>query len=77
VRVLDYRDANAIGGARMNLRNVCGVVLMSAAVLLTGCPKARQETNAGNKAEALSDYDTALDYYNKALQASQIIPNID
>jgi general secretion pathway protein D len=54
----------------MNLRNVCGVVLMSAAVLLTGCPKARQETNAGNKAEALSDYDTALDYYNKALQAS-------
>jgi general secretion pathway protein D len=54
----------------MNLRNVCGVVLMSAAVLLTGCPKASQENNAGNKAEALKDYDTALDYYNKALQAS-------
>src|SRR5580692_7357862 len=54
----------------MNLRNVCGVVLMSAAVLLTGCPKARQENNAGEKAEALKDYDTALDYYNKALQAS-------
>jgi general secretion pathway protein D len=43
---------------------------MSAAVLLTGCPKASQENNAGNKAEALKDYDTALDYYNKALQAS-------
>src|SRR5579864_1030104 len=54
----------------MNLRNVCGVVLMSAAVLLTGCPKASQENNAGNKADALKDYDTALDYYNKALQAS-------
>ncbi len=54
----------------MNLRNVCGLVLMSAAVLLTGCPKASQENNAGTKAEALKDYDTALDYYNKALQAS-------
>jgi general secretion pathway protein D len=54
----------------MNLSNVCGVVLLSAAVLLTGCPKASQENNAGNKAEALKDYDTALDYYNKALQAS-------
>ena len=54
----------------MNLRNLCGLVLMSAAVLLTGCPRASQENNAGNKAEALKDYDTALDYYNKALQAS-------
>ena len=53
----------------MNLRNLCGLVLM-AAVLLTGCPRASQETNAGAKAEALKDYDTALDYYNKALQAS-------
>ena len=40
-----------------------------AAVLLTGCPKASQENNAGAKAESLKDYDTALDYYNKALQA--------
>jgi len=43
---------------------------MLAAVLLTGCPKASQEKNAGEKAESLKDYDTALDYYNKALQAS-------
>src|SRR5579863_6174544 len=54
----------------MNFRNVCGLVLLSAIVLLTGCPRASQENNAGNKAEALKDYDTALDYYNKALQAS-------
>ncbi|HXP79740.1 MAG TPA: cohesin domain-containing protein [Verrucomicrobiae bacterium] len=53
----------------MNLRNLCGLVLM-AAVLLTGCPRASQETSAGAKAESLKDYDTALDDYNKALQAS-------
>jgi general secretion pathway protein D len=53
----------------MNLRNLCGLVLM-ATVLLTGCPKGNQDNNAGTKAEALKDYDTALDYYNKALQTS-------
>ena len=54
----------------MNLRKLCGFILISGAVCLTGCPKASQENNAGAKAEALHDYDTALDYYNKALQAS-------
>src|ERR1700733_11685673 len=54
----------------MNLRNLCGLALMLAPVLLTGCPKGGQDTNAGTKAEALHDYDTALDYYNKALQTS-------
>jgi general secretion pathway protein D len=39
-------------------------------VLLTGCPKGGQDNNAGAKAESLKDYDTALDYYNKALQTS-------
>ena len=53
----------------MNLRNLCGLVLM-ATVLLTGCPRASQETSAGSKAEALKDYDTALDDYNKALQTA-------
>src|ERR1700746_3645696 len=53
----------------MSLRNLCALAL-TAAVLLTGCPKGSQENNAGDKAESLKDYDTALDYYNKALQAS-------
>src|SRR6202049_880407 len=54
----------------MNLRNLCGFALLLAVVLLTGCPKGSQDTNAGMKAESLKDYDTALDYYNKALQTS-------
>jgi general secretion pathway protein D len=54
----------------MNLRSLCGSVLLAAAVLLTGCPKASQENSAGAKAESLKDYDTALDYYNKALQTA-------
>ena len=41
-----------------------------AAVLLTGCPRGSQDNNAGAKAESLKDYDTALDYYNKALQTA-------
>ena len=52
----------------MTLRNLCGAGLALAAVLLTGCPRASQENSAGGKAEALKDYDTALDEYNKALQ---------
>src|ERR1700688_4795428 len=54
----------------MHLRYLSGLVLVLAIVLLTGCPKGSQDTNAGTKAEALHDYDTALDYYNKALQTS-------
>src|SRR5215469_4796637 len=58
------------GGARMSLRNWCGIGVMGAVVLLAGCPRGSQNNNAGAKAEALKDYDTALDYYNKALQAN-------
>jgi general secretion pathway protein D len=55
----------------MNLRSLRGLALLFAAVLLTGCPKGgHQDTNAGERAEAVHDYDTALDYYNKALQTS-------
>ena len=54
----------------MNFRNLSGLALMFAAVFLTGCPKGGQDTNAGTRAEALHDYDTALDYYNKALQTA-------
>jgi general secretion pathway protein D len=54
----------------MNFRNLSGLALIFAAVLLTGCPRGGQDTNAGTRAEALHDYDTALDYYNKALQTA-------
>ena len=53
----------------MNLRHLSGLALITATVLFTGCPKSSQDTNAGAKAEAVQDYDTALDYYNKALQS--------
>ncbi|HTC63573.1 MAG TPA: cohesin domain-containing protein [Candidatus Saccharimonadales bacterium] len=54
----------------MIYRRLSGLALISIAALLSGCPKSHQDNNAGAKAEALQDYDTALDYYNKALQAS-------
>jgi len=36
-------------------------------VLAAGCPKTTQQYNAGQKAENLQDYDSALAYYQKAL----------
>jgi general secretion pathway protein D len=53
----------------MKPRYLSGLVLVVAAVLLAGCPKANQEYNAGKKAESVNDYDTALENYNKALRA--------
>jgi general secretion pathway protein D len=44
-------------------------VLAATCILLIGCPKSNQEFEAGRKAEALNDYDTALVHYEKALQA--------
>ena len=54
----------------MNLRKLSGIVLLSGAVLLSGCPRGSQDNSAGGKAESLKDYDTALDFYNKALQTA-------
>ena len=41
------------------------------AILLAGCPKSNksQEYDAGRKAEAVNDYDTALVHYERALRA--------
>ena len=50
-------------------RTVCLPLLAFAAVFLVGCPKANQDYNAGRKAEALQDYDTALVSYDRALRA--------
>jgi general secretion pathway protein D len=54
----------------MIYRKLSGLALISTALLLSGCPKSHQDNSAGAKAEAIKDYDTALDYYNKALQGS-------
>jgi general secretion pathway protein D len=40
-----------------------------AVIFLAGCPKANQDFQEGRKAEALQDYDTALDHYEKALRS--------
>jgi general secretion pathway protein D len=54
----------------MIFRRFSGLALLAAVVLLTGCPKGGQNYSAGEKAESLKDYDSALNYYNKALQTS-------
>ena len=43
--------------------------MLSAAVLLAGCPKGNTDYTEGRKAETLQDYDTALVHYDKALRS--------
>ena len=71
MRVLDWLDAEAVRGARMNVRRLCvPTILICSALLLAGCRKGGMEYSAGDKAESLNDYDTALDHFNKALRAA-------
>src|SRR5713226_2003383 len=42
------------------------------ALLLAGCPKGNPEFQAGRKAEALQDFDTALIHYERALKADPL-----
>ena len=50
-------------------RTAYSAVLVCAAIVLAGCPKGNQDYDAGRKAEALQDYDTALVHYERALRA--------
>jgi general secretion pathway protein D len=51
-------------------RILCVLGLALAANLLVGCPKgSKNDYNAGRKAEAIQDYDTALVHYERALRA--------
>jgi general secretion pathway protein D len=43
-------------------------LLLLAGIVLAGCPKANQDFDAGRKAEAIQDYDTALVDYERALR---------
>ena len=51
------------------LRRWCLPLLTLAVVFLAGCPKANEELEAGRKAEAVEDYDTALVHYERAFRA--------
>jgi general secretion pathway protein D len=43
------------------------ILCVGTCLLAAGCPKTTQQYNAGQKAENIQDYDTAFDYYQKAL----------
>ena len=43
------------------------ILCVGTCLLAAGCPKTRQQYNAGQRAETLQDYDTAVEYYQKAL----------
>ncbi|HKV47171.1 MAG TPA: cohesin domain-containing protein [Candidatus Acidoferrales bacterium] len=50
-------------------RITCAFALAFAAIVLAGCPKnSNQDFEAGRKAEAIDDYDTALVHYDRALR---------
>jgi general secretion pathway protein D len=52
------------------MRRVGKVILcVGVGLLAAGCPKGGQHYDAGQKAENIQDYDTALQYYQKALTA--------
>jgi general secretion pathway protein D len=45
------------------------LLLVTAALLLGGCPKGNQDYDEAQKANAIQDYDTALVHYERALRA--------
>ena len=51
------------------MRRPTCVAVLAFAILLAGCPKGNQDYDAGKKAEAIQDYDTALVHYEQALRA--------
>ena len=51
------------------MRRPTYVAVLAFAILLAGCPKGNQDYDAGRKAEAIQDYDTALVHYERALRA--------
>jgi general secretion pathway protein D len=50
------------------LRRLTCVAVLAFAIVLAGCPKGNADYDAGRKAEALNDYDTALVHYERALR---------
>ncbi len=56
----------------MSKRIVAAVLVVGISVLLAACPKGNADFKAGKKAEAVSDYDTALVHYERALKADPL-----
>jgi general secretion pathway protein D len=50
-------------------RLVCVLLLTGVATAIAGCPKPNTDYQAGRRAEAVNDYDTAVVHYQKALNA--------
>ena len=67
--MLDFsrKGRNFRWGDFLRTKYLCLAAL--AAVFLAGCPKANQDIEAGRRAEAVQDYDTALVQYERALRA--------
>jgi general secretion pathway protein D len=51
-------------------RRLCLMLTVGAALLFVGCPKGNPEFEAGARAEAIQDYDTALVHFERALRAN-------
>jgi general secretion pathway protein D len=51
------------------------ILCIGIGLLAAGCPKGGQQFNAGQKAETLQDYDSALAYYQKAVKADPFNAN--
>jgi len=52
------------------MRRWCWIgMCIASGVFLAGCPKGNQNYTAGMHAEDLKDFDAAVDYYLKAVQA--------
>ncbi len=58
----------------MSVRAVNAVLLAAAMVFLAGCPKGNTDYKQGRRAEAIRDFDTALQYYERALKADPLNP---
>ena len=70
LRINGPNKAAPRAAARRGVTRYFGIFLLAFAIFgLAGCPQGNQDFNAGKKAEALEDYDTAVVHYQRALQA--------
>jgi general secretion pathway protein D len=53
----------------MHIRLIAAALLVCMALGTSGCPKGGQDYKAGRKAEAIKDFDAALEHYERALKA--------